>query len=309
MSETIITGFMKYPKIRRVGDVSIKDILFRKIDFITEKLDGFNVSIWKLDDTIHIGKRNSELSLESTKGFEEFAKWVKESNWDFLPNNTTFYGEGLRGKETTKDVYKRTGKINYEVKEPFVMFNIFYEGEWIKPESDFWNEMIEAYKKHNPDKTLHCVPVLARNIKLSYDKLKDYLGESVYSPNVTKEGIVLSIYEEEGEVTMGKFVADEFQELKRRKKPRGSNYDELVFSVVTKARVEKLMRKHEIKDIKDFGKLIGAVSEDVFDEEGEYLKEHAWKLFKKDFGSRIPRMLLPMFDEIRNEANENDKEE
>ncbi len=75
---------------------------------------------------------------------------------------------------------------------------------------------IWVIKKCNKGKILPCVPILAKNIKLAYTDLTQYLGDSEYCSGVNKEGIVLSSYDKEGNVTMGKFVDELFEEVKRK---------------------------------------------------------------------------------------------
>ena len=136
------------------------------------------------------------------------------------------------------------------------------------------------------------------------------LGPSEWSENVKKEGVVVKKYYPDGKVVMVKLVDDEFKEfIKRKAKPKGSAYYEIVGSVVTKARVEKIMRKENVKSIKDFSKLIKAVVEDVFEEEEKELKELAWKNFKKNLGKVMPQMIKKHFDEITAEIIEREEKE
>lgn len=304
--------FRKYPKIKRVDSAEVKYLLMADKLVITEKIDGCNLSVWKHNGEIRAGKRTEEINLKNPeKMFSTFAEWVNSSNWDWLRDGIYLYGEGLKGAKTGVDTFKNIGKINYDKKEPFVLFDIYdsVNDMWIKPQSEIWDNIVDAYNSYNyhKNRVLNCVPIVGFNIGvLNLDELNEYLGKSRWSDNVNKEGIVIKHYKENGDVEMAKFVTQEFQEFQKRKpKPRGNKYEEVAVSVITKPRVEKIMRKEGITEIKDFGKLIKYVVEDVFDEESHHLKEIAWKMFTKEFGKLLPNLIRKEFEEIRKEEINN----
>ncbi|MFW5705229.1 MAG: RNA ligase family protein [Nanoarchaeota archaeon] len=293
--------FVKYPKIKRLDDKENQNLLNEKDLIITEKLDGSNLCIWKENQKIKIAKRTSEIEF-TDKQFMPFCSWVKKQKWEFLEDNIYIYGECLIGKETQTGKITPIGRITYKNLEYFVIFDIFdgNSKRWLKPNSKEWNEIFKKFKETN-NSQLNQVPILEENISINNEEeLNKHLKKSNWCKDSNIEGIVIKKYFENGKIQFAKLVTKEFKEvIKRKPNPKGNKIEEIAKSVITKARIEKICKKENINCEKDFGKLIKETIKDVFDEEESYLQELSWKLFKKEFGSILPKIIKETYKESK----------
>lgn len=265
--------FHKYVKIKRFGHEDNVDILAEDSDiiYIESKMDGANTRMAIIDDKLHYGTRNQELtdadenSKKPWKEFIEFAESVKDN----LRPNYIYYME-----------YMIPHTIRYDFKRMprFLGFDIYdlKINKFILPE-----EAIKMFKEIG----VEFVPIVqvgtAKEIKeVPLDE--SIIPQSKYY-NGKDEGVVIKNYNKQ---IFAKIVRSEFKEINKRifsrkkKKVRG-NDQTFVNKYVTEARIRKLIFK-----LRDNGKSIDMrLMKDLIPLVWEDLWEEEWKAISKERGT------------------------
>lgn len=269
---------------------------------ITEKIDGANASFC-IDEENLLGvscySRNQILSEENRlRGFYD---WV-ESNIvpikEKLNPNYRYIGEWL---VPHKVVYKE------EYYNNFYLFSI-----WSDTEEKYLSD--ETVKGEAARLNLLTPRYFYEGEYISFEHLKQFVGLSdmTKEPN-TGEGIVVKnvdYFDKYGRQIFTKIVSDKFAEVMKQKPAKSTDVKDdklrnLVLSVLTEARVEKIILKLVDKGIinRDFGiddigtilKNSGAeIIEDIYKEEGELFKDIDDKLVRKQIG----KIYAPMVRKI-----------
>ena len=145
---------------------------------------------------------------------------------------------------------------------------------------------------------------------ISFEHLMSFVGKSnmTLEPN-TGEGIVVKnvgYFDKYGRQMFVKLVSDKFAEVQKQKLPKNPNIDspviELVKSVLTKPRVEKIMYKlvdegllKEDYAIEDMGLILRSLGSKVYDdimkEESDLFAEYEEDKIKRICGKNLPNIV------------------
>lgn len=143
-----------------------------------------------------------------------------------------------------------------------------------------------------------------------------FVGKSnlTLEPN-TGEGVVVknvNYFDKYGRQVFVKLVSEKFAEVQKQKLPKNPNVNseeiKLVRSVLTKARVSKLIHKlvdenllNEDFDIEDMGKILKLLGskayDDIIKEESELFKDYDEGVIKRTIGKNIPKVVKEVLKE------------
>lgn len=295
----------KYTDVVRYGKSSTNGVLQEgDIISITEKIDGANASFRK-DETNQLGvscySRNQPLDENNT--LSGYYGWVIDNIVpikDKLNDKYIYYGEWL---VKHKVIYKD------ECYKKFYMFSIWD----IEKEQYLSDEIVQAEAERLGLTTTNYFYI--GEFK-SFEHLMSFVGKSdmTLEPN-TGEGIVVknvNYFDNYGRQMFVKLVSDKFAEVQKQKLPKNPNIDspviELVKSVLTKPRVEKIMYKlvdegilKEDYAIEDMGlilKSLGSrVYEDIMKEESDLFAEYEEDKIKRICGKNLPTIVKVILKE------------
>ncbi len=266
--------FIKYHKIKRLGDDENKDIFLNPDDeiVIEEKVDGANIRILIKDGKIIFGSRTQQLTsdegedIKIEKNFRKCVDFIREKlkDVDLKPfNNLILIGECM---------VRHTLNYDWDKIPPFLGFDIYD----IKGEKYLdLNSVILNYGILN----LPIVPIINICKASEIGEINDDLVPiSQYAPrenpNQKAEGLVFKNYKRQ---IFAKYVRDEFKEKnsetfgKKPKDKKDDNNEEIVFKYCTNARIEKCIFKlidiGEKLEIKLMSKLPTEVYNDMMEEE------------------------------------------
>lgn len=296
----------KYMDIVRYGKSNTKDVL-NKGDYIsiTEKIDGANAS-FTLDEEnplqVSCYSRNKALNKGNT--LQGFYGWINENIVpikDKLNPNYRYIGEWLvKHKVAYKDEYYKQ----------FYLFSI-----WDDKTEEYLSDNIVLEEAHRLD--LNTVPYFYMGEFESYEQLTEYIGKSnmTLRPN-EGEGIVVknaNYKDKYSKQCFVKLVSEKFAEVQKQKLPKNPNVNskeiELIKTVLTKPRVEKLMYKlvdenlitKEDFAIESMGKLLkllgDRIIEDMIKEEQDILGNIEDKKLKKNVGKILPSIIKEILKE------------
>lgn len=279
----------KYIDVIRYGKRGTQEVL-SKDDYITitEKIDCANASFtYDADNEIGVGcySRNTEVNKDNT--LRGFYGWVTEKIVpikDNLNPNYRYYGE-----------FGCSHKVQYkpEVYGQFHMFSI-------------WDDELQEYLSDDIVKSeavrlgLQTVPYFYEGEFISYEHLMSFVGKSdlTIEPN-TGEGIVVknvNYKDRYDKQVFVKLVSEKFAEIQKQKAPKDPNKKnplrDLTMSVLTEARVEKMLYKLVDEDlldseygIEDMGIILKALGtrifEDIVKEELDLFSEYEINDVKK----------------------------
>lgn len=282
--------FNPYPKIRTFGYKGTEKLKDLPV-FISEKLDGSNVSIHCITVGYPCGTVRKELRLASrtrwidieSKQFTFFLLWVKEHEQQLL--NGLEPGEVLWG-----EFCNNHNILKYERKSPFVMFDFSYTtplGERIFQSfesSNVWS----AYKVRRGWDFFDIVPCVSRpnligvaNLLEEWNKNKSMLGGPI-------EGIVIKNYEhrdDDGQPLFVKIVNESFKEDFKKTYAVGDSLEEtLCQAVFSEARfrkgVQRLKENEEYAGtVKDIPKILSIIQKDIEEESMDTIKEFLLKKY------------------------------
>lgn len=295
----------KYTDVVRYGKSSTNGVLQEgDIISITEKIDGANASFRK-DETNQLGvscySRNQPLDENNT--LSGYYGWVIDNIVpikDKLNDKYIYYGEWL---VKHKVIYKD------ECYKKFYMFSIWD----IEKEQYLSDEIVQAEAERLGLTTTNYFYI--GEFK-SFEHLMSFVGKSdmTLEPN-TGEGIVVknvNYFDNYGRQMFVKLVSDKFAEVQKQKLPKNPNIDspviELVKSVLTKPRVEKIMYKlvdegilKEDYAIENMGlilKSLGSrVYEDIMKEESDLFAEYEEDKIKRICGKNLPTIVKVILKE------------
>lgn len=291
----------KYTNIVRYGKSNTKDVL-NKGDMIsiTEKIDGANASFC-IDtdsyDLLGVSCYSRNTVLTANNRLRGYYDWVENNIVpirDLLNPDYRYYGEWLCPH---KVIYKEEAYNN------FYLFSIWDE----KNEKYLSDEIVKSEAKRLNLKTPE---YFYEGEFISFEHLMSFVGKSdmTLEPN-TGEGVVvknINYFDRFGKQMFVKLVSEKFAEVQKQKPPKNPNVDSefenLVLSVLTQARVNKIMLKlvdegllKENCTIKDMGiilKLLGnRVYEDIIKEESDLFVNYEDQKIKKVIGKKLPNIV------------------
>lgn len=233
------------------------------------------------------------------RGFYGFVKEDIVKIKDMLNHNHRYIGEWLVSH-----------KIQYkpEAYQKFYLFSI-------------WDDVTQQYLSDEVVKSeakrlgLNTVNYFYEGEYISFEHMMSFVGKSelTLEPN-TGEGIVVknvSYFDNHNRQCFVKLVSEKFAEVQKQKLPKDPNVNKcvpIIKSVLTKARIEKLIHKlvdegllKEDFDITDMGillKLLGnRVFEDIMKEESELLVDFEEDVIKRTIGKNMPTVVKDILKE------------
>jgi len=277
--------FIPYPKIHALGYRGTED-LSSSVVFVSEKLDGSNVSIHRTIDGLRLASRTRWIDSES-KQFGAFLLWVAEHKQHLMM--------GLRpGEAVWGEFCNNHNVLQYSNKSPFVMFDFSEHIPTIYPEAGSCEVYsFKAPTKWGPileDRGLSFIPQVQWKYFNNLVEVNDFLAELNKAGSMLGgpvEGIVIKNYDRlssYGQPLFVKIVNQEFKEDFRKIYAVGDSLEESLCQIVfPEARFRKgVQRLKENGDhtgtVKDIGKILQIIQQDVAEESMDTIKEF---LFQK----------------------------
>lgn len=281
MSE--IKGTHSWPKIYALGSKEVLDILKYEVD-VTEKIDGSQIGFGIVDGELVIRSKGAHINpVMPPKMFKSAVAYIISIK-DKLNPEFFYYGECLETPRHNKLKYERVPRHNvalYGIREG----DRYFGNEYVAVDAD--------------ELGFDCVPLLIDNMRVTADELEEMLQTTKSFLGGDIEGLVIaSPYAMPGQrepFMQAKLVRQEFKEVmvrgNRTAVQKGSIEEtvrEAFAAFCTEARWDKAIQ-HLREDGRivgsntDIGPIIKEIQRDVLDEEGEYVKEMLWTLYRKRF--------------------------
>lgn len=269
-----------FPKIFSIGTVYIRDIFKNDVE-ISEKLDGSQFSVGKINDKIFLRSKGAELFIDNPQQmFFEAVNYVVNIQ-DRIPNNMVFYCEYLKKPKHNTLKYDKIPKNHLCLFGAMDVSQTFH--------NDKLKEFADLFE-------IDCIPILFNGKINSASELIAFLDRESYLGGSKIEGVVVKNFENKfllgGQpmpLMAGKLVSESFKEVHRErwgKEESGKSRLQTFFeSFRTEARwikaIQHLADKNELlNEPKDIGKLIKEIQFDIEAEEKEAVKEFLWNEFK-----------------------------
>lgn len=295
----------KYTDVVRYGKSSTQGVIQEgDIISITEKIDGANASFC-IDNENILGvscySRNNLLTEENRlRGYYDWVLSNIVPIKEKLNPNYRYFGEWC---VKHKVIYKEE---NYY---KFYLFSI-----WDDEKQMYLSD--EIVRSEAQRLGLLTVQYFYYGKYISFEHLMSFVGKSELTkePN-TGEGIVVknvSYFDNYNRQVFVKLVSDKFREVQQQKKPKNPNIDskviETIKSVLTKARVSKLIHKlvdegllKEDFAIEDMGTILKELKDrpyqDIMKEEPEIIGSIEEKIIKRTIGKNIPNIVKEVLKE------------
>lgn len=295
----------KYTDIIRYGKSNTNGVIQEGDSItITEKIDGANASFCLDNENINgvsCYSRNTLLSEENRlRGFYD---WVLDNVVPIkseLDHKYIYFGEWA---VSHKIVYKP------EIYNNFYLFSI-----WDEEKQEYLSD--EVVKSEAKKLGILTVPYFYEGKYISFEHLMSFVGKSelTLEPN-TGEGVVVKnvkYKDRYNRQVFVKLVSEKFAEVQKQKLPKNPNVNlkeiTLVKSVLTQARVEKLMHKlidegllkkdYTIENMGDILKLLGSrVYDDIMKEEGDMFVDYEGANIKRIVGKNLPNVIKSILKE------------
>lgn len=180
-----------YPKTKRLGAE-------KAVVTITEKIDGSNLSFFKLEDKLYVAQRNNIYSLEEGLSDDHFMKNIRYKHlYEWLKLHGETLQEDLQENAVISGEWIAMGKIDYgDVSQRFLQFakgnldddlnlvKLNYNHEYFK-----W-----SFKSQSVPAFIGVVPVVSITDKVPTKEQLDLLYEEVaQEQNHPVEGFVVAI--------------------------------------------------------------------------------------------------------------------
>ena len=298
-------NFKKYTDVIRYGKDSTLNI-FNTNDHITitEKIDGANTSfILDNENESGVSCYSRRQPLDKINNLSGYFEWVNKNIVPIkerLKENYRYFGEfTLKHKVKYKDT----------VEKSFYLFSIWDD----KKEEYLPDDIVKSEAKRL---NFNLIPYFYDGPFISIEHIESFVGKSDLTEVLdTGEGIVVKNQDYKdpyGVQVFVKIVSKRFLEVKyvklKKEAPDKVIISNLATSVVTKARIEKLLYK-----LKEDGKLLGnftikdigivlkalasSVIDDVMKEESEIFKDFDIKLINKAISSKVPPIIKEILSE------------
>jgi ATP-dependent RNA circularization protein (DNA/RNA ligase family) len=195
-----MTNFMKYPKIKIIGDEDNKELFSNPEDeiVIEEKIDGANFRFYIKDNNIIFGSRNLILDkdAERSKSWGKCIEYIKDI---FSHDNIKFYNDLIFFGECC---IRHSTPYDFDKMPPFLGFDIFNLNT-----NEFLD--LEDCKRTYSDLGIEFVPIIEIT---KVGKIKEFRDEDIPKSKYydgQAEGIVLKNYQEQ---IFAKYVTDKHKE-------------------------------------------------------------------------------------------------
>lgn len=291
------TDVIRYGKSNTEGVIKEGDIIS-----ISEKLDGSNAQFSLDGNEVYCQSR--KIKVDENNTLRGFYGWVQENIVpikDKLNPNYRYIGE-----------YLVSHKIQYQEDkyQQFYMFSI-----WDEEKEEYLSDDIVISEAERLG--LKTVEYFYIGEFISYEHMQSFIGKSNITLNPNDgEGIVVkntNYRDRFGNQVFVKLVSEKFAEVQKQKLPKNPNINQkeisLIESVLTKARVDKLLHKLVDEDLISRGdfiienmglllKLLGdRVLEDILKEESEMLIQFEESKLKRYIGKILPKVLKEVLKE------------
>lgn len=272
---------VSYPKLLHVGDKQIES-LFDGVVEITEKVDGSQIGFGKVNGQLVVRSKGKEQDLDNPdKMFAQGVEYIRSIE-PFLQNGMFFYGEYLQKPRHSTLAYDRIPHNH------IALFGVRYDDGTFASYNDLkgWAFLLG----------IDTVPLIFLGLTTPAKMLELVDGQS-FLGGQKREGVVVKrrvdweLYGTAQHIMGGKYVTDGFKEVHRKdwaklNTSKGA-IEVLKDSVRTEARWNKAIQ--HLRDngeftgsVKDIGKLIKEVQQDLSEEEKENLKSQLWKIYGTD---------------------------
>jgi len=272
-----------YSKVMTLGSYRTENALVGDV-VVQEKIDGSQFGAGVNEDLeVVVRSHNRVMEIDAPdKMFQKAVDHVRsmENEFKSLGFDIYCYFEYLNKPKHNTLTYERVPKNN------LVLFDCMSDGKWSDRE-----ELEKIASILNVD----VIPELYRGI-VTKEKIKELLDTDSYLGNEKVEGVVIKNYNQT--ILVGgqlfplftKYVREEFKERHNKEwktqSPKGA-IQEYVDSFKSEARWQKalqhLMEKGEIEhELRDIGKLVPRVMEDIKEEEIENIKDFLYNKFIGD---------------------------
>ena len=290
-----MSEFIKYPKIKLIGDEETEDLLKNPNDeiIIEEKMDGSNTRWMIKDNSIIFGSRNCILEEDSPNA----KNWKKSI--DFIKKNVKpskelegyiFFGETMIRHSMDYDWNKIPCILGFDIYD-------MRKNKYLN-----YDEKVKMFKKLNIPIVPLIKKVKAKDIKKVSD---DDVPISEY-PGIDRqaEGIVFKNYKTQ---TFAKYVREKFREINRDTFGRAKKYSKndnelLVNTYCTNARIDKNLFKLVDEGNKINMKLMkllpSKVYEDIWEENWKEIIFKNWRIDFKKARSLIAKRCLAVLKQV-----------
>jgi len=271
-----------FPKIFQLDSRYVDGILDNEVE-ITEKVDGSQIIISKIDGVLSIRSKGADIYKEDCPNLFKPAVQHILSIQASLPDNIILYGETL--------CKPRHNVLNYDKvpKNHIVLFGAMDLSKNMK-DREYLRSIAEKID-------VDIIPILYQG-NITRDEIDKLLENISYLGRNKIEGVVVKNYQKQAMVggiilplMSGKLVSKEFQEVHQRdwKKENTSKGKWQTFCEGFKSEarwrkaVQHLRDKDELEnDPADIGKLMKEINKDIEEEEKETIKDFLYKEFKND---------------------------
>lgn len=262
--------FIKYPKIKHLGDKETLGLFSPGPVVVQEKIDGANFAFFIENDTINFSKRSSNLTDGETlqKNKDKSTKWlaitsimeVYQKNPEKFKKNLYYFGESMQ---------KHT--LAYDDIPGFVGFDVY---DLETHEVLDWKIAKKAFESLGLP-FIH-VHFEKDGSEITVGELKELIKTSTYRKGEA-EGVIIKRYDKKnvyGRQLYGKILAEQFHEIKSRpdsEKVLAADEIKIANEYATSARIEKIIHKlhddgHEI-EMPMMKILFKEVTKDILEEE------------------------------------------
>jgi hypothetical protein len=279
-----------YTKILSLGHHGLQS-LFKGCVVVQEKIDGSQFSFGVVDGVLEIRSRKCKIDVDvPPKMFEDAVKHVKLlTAFGKLEPGWIYRGEVMSKPKHNTLAYDRIPANN------IMLFDV--------DKGDQAYVLPEELASIANSLSLEAVPLLfdgevksesAADFALGLMERVSVLG----GPKI--EGVVIKNYEvfgRDGKTLMGKYVSEAFKEKhvkdwKTREPSKGDVLDKLCEELTTEARWQKAVQHMAesgklLGEPKDIGPLLKEIVSDVFEEEGDHIRDVLFKFAKKRIGRAV----------------------
>jgi len=283
-------GFSSFPKIFHIGDTYIPNLFKGKVE-ITEKIDG---SQWVIgiDENSNFRYRSKGKEWTNTAidnmFYEAYTQTLARENIlrEKFPQPVYLYMEYLKSPKHNVLKYNNIPKNN------FALFGAYIKDKFI----DNYEHLKEIALLLDID----IVPLLYYGeLKGTMEEINKFLETESYLGGCKIEGIVIKNYNQVAmiknsiiiPISMGKYVSEKFKEKHKTEWKRDftskGKLELFIESFRTEARwnkaIQHLKEKGELEcSVRDIGKLIQEIKNDLLEEEKENIKNGLYKIFVND---------------------------
>jgi len=274
-----------FPKINALGTKYVQDIFMEPVE-ITEKLDGSQFGVGRVNGELVMRSKGTVINQSNPDSlFQEVVAYMT-SVADRIPDNTFFYGECFKRPKHNTLCYDRIPTHH------LALFGVVSLPDTFADDHDtlvYWADKLGV----------EAVPLLYKGMVPNKEFVQQFM-DSVSGLGGSKvEGIVVKNYQRGVRMTpdyilpimCAKLVSEEFKEVHRGRwkdeETPGGKLEKFYEGFRTPARwakaVQHLRERGELEGTpKDIGALFKEVSIDIEAEEGEFIKEQLYLMYRKD---------------------------